>query len=153
MGYGVDRASCHYSVMSVPSVACIKILSSPHPILTLLHFPAAPYSPLTCAAFPPLNRPPISGTADRAWVLMRRAWVGKWCVRAVASGVGDCCRWGAWLLKYIICEIVSGCRQSASICSSYRIAVQPPFLLTLPRRPPFSTHLRCPSSTRRTAHP
>jgi len=33
---------------------------------------------------------------------MRREWVGKWCVRTVASGVGDCCRQWPWLLKYII---------------------------------------------------
>ena len=100
IGNRVHRAFLHFSVISVPSVACIKILSSPHPILTLLHFPAAPHSPLTCAALPPLNRPPISGAAYRVWMLMRRAWVGKGCVQTVASGVGDCCRWRAWLLKY-----------------------------------------------------
>ena len=30
----------------------------------------------------------------------------EWCVQAVASGVGDCCRWEPWLLKYIIYEIL-----------------------------------------------
>ena len=88
------------------SIVNIEMLSSPHPVLTLLHSPAARHSPLTCAALPTLDRPPIPGTADRVWVLMRRAWVGKWCVRTVASGVGGCCRRQAWLLKYKIYVIL-----------------------------------------------
>jgi hypothetical protein len=50
------------------------------------HSPAARHPPLTCAALPALARSPIPGVADWALVLMRRAWVGKWCVRVAASG-------------------------------------------------------------------
>jgi len=101
-GHRVHRAFLHFSVISVHSVACIKMLSSPHPILTTIYFPTARPSPLPCAALPALARPPITSAADRVWVFMRRAWVGKWCVQAVAAGVGGCCRRRAWLLKYKI---------------------------------------------------
>jgi|GEM_PF-6707863 len=30
----------------------------------------------------------------------------EWCEQAVASGVGDCCRWWVWLLKYNSYEIL-----------------------------------------------
>ena len=50
-GHRVHRAFLHFSVISVPSVACIKMLSSPH---SFLRTPAAGHSPLTCATLPPL---------------------------------------------------------------------------------------------------
>lgn len=60
-----------------------------------------PSAPIPSYAPPPtLDRPPISDAADRVGVLMRRTWVGNWCVWTVASDVGDCCRWRVWLLKY-----------------------------------------------------
>ena len=72
-----------------PSAVHIELLSSPY---SFLPSPAARHSPLTCVALPALDRPPIPGAADRVRVLMRRAWVGKWC--AVVAVL--------WLLKYII---------------------------------------------------
>jgi len=51
------------------------MLSRPHSIFPS---PAARPSPLTCAVPPELNRPHLPGVADRVWMLMRKAWVGKW---------------------------------------------------------------------------
>jgi hypothetical protein len=100
-----------------PSVVHIELLPSPH---SPHHFPTTRHSSFNCAALPPLNRPPIPGTADRVRVLMRRAWVGKWCVRAMASDVGDCCRWWVWLLKYIIHVMVKPQRFAEHFCFSLR---------------------------------
>ena len=37
-----------------------------------------------------------------------------------ASGVGDCCRWGAWLLKYIIYEILHRKERTVKVTTSLR---------------------------------
>ena len=132
----------------------IELLPSPH---SPHHSPATRHSSFTCAALPPLNRPPISGAAYRVWMLMRRAWVKKWCVRVAASDVGDCCRRRVWLLKDTICEIVSGSRQSAYISVHLRFisnccpaptpfshfyTFPPPVLLHLPALPFLPSHAR-----------
>jgi hypothetical protein len=94
-----------------------------NPIASSHHFPAARSFPLACAALPALDRPPISSAADRVRVFMRRAWVGKWCVRVASSGVGDCCRRRIWLLKYkteVIYEYnpATAARQGGSVAAS-----------------------------------
>jgi len=57
-----------------------KMQSIPH---SFFPSPVARHSPLTCAAPPALNRPPIPGAEDRVWVFMCKAWVGKWCAVGV----------------------------------------------------------------------
>jgi len=79
------------------SIINIEMLSSPRPVLTLLHSPAACHSPLICAALPALNRPLIPGAADRVCLLMRKTRVGKWCVRGQWPQVFGML---PWLLKY-----------------------------------------------------
>ena len=69
------------------------MLSIPH---SSFPSPVARHSPLTCAALPELNRPHLPGSADRVWMLMRKAWVGKWCAAGVLP----------WLLKYKFYEIM-----------------------------------------------
>ena len=44
----------------------------------------------------------------------------EWYVRAVASGVGGCCRWRPWLLKYNFYEILYRKARKVEVTMSLR---------------------------------
>ena len=128
------------------------MLSSPYPVLTLLHFAAVPASALNPATAARKGSSVAASLADSCefrttdeieiipacflsapppflrWCLrtgahaLSMSW--EWCVWVVVSGVVVCCRRGTWLLEYIIYEIHIATEHTEHLCFSLCPSVQ-----------------------------